>query len=49
MQVQSLGWEDSLQEEWQPTPVYLSGKLTEHRSLAAYGPGAAKTWTPLSN
>ena len=21
--VQSLGWEDSLEEAWQPTPVYL--------------------------
>ena len=24
--VRSLGWEDSLEKEWQPTPVFLSGK-----------------------
>ena len=30
--VQSLGREDVLEEEWQPTPVFLSGQ----RSLAGY-------------
>ena len=24
--VQSLGWEDPLKKEWQPTPVFLPGK-----------------------
>ena len=25
-QVQSLHWEDSLEKEWQPTPVFLPGE-----------------------
>ena len=30
--------------EWQPTPVFLSGK--SHRSLAGYGPwGQKESWT----
>ena len=31
--VQSLGWEDSLENEWQPTPVLLLWKSQERRSL----------------
>ena len=27
MQVRSLGWEDPLKKEWQPTPVFLPGKI----------------------
>ena len=34
MQVQSLGREDPLEQEMQLTPVLLSEKLHEHRSLA---------------
>ena len=26
--VQSLGWEDPLEEAWQPTPVFLPGEST---------------------
>ena len=25
--VQSLGWEDPLEREWEPTPVFLPGEL----------------------
>ena len=25
--VQSLGWEDPLEKEWQPTPVFLPGEF----------------------
>ena len=35
-QVQSLGWEDPLEEEMQPTPVFLPGKSQRQRSLAGY-------------
>ena len=38
MWVQSLGQEDPLQEEWQPTPIFLPGKSHEYRSLAGYSP-----------
>ena len=36
-QVQSLGQEDPLEEEWQPTLVFLPGKFHKQRSLAGYG------------
>ena len=36
--VPSLGWEDPWRQEWQPTPVFLSGKFHGHRSLAGYSP-----------
>ena len=35
-QVRSLGQEDPLEKEWQPTPVFLSGEFHEQRSLAGY-------------
>ena len=35
-QVRSLGWEDPLEKEWQPTPVFLPGKSHGQRSLAGY-------------
>ena len=35
-QVQSLGWEDPLEEEMQRTPVFLPGKSQRQRSLAGY-------------
>ena len=34
--VQSLGWEDPLEEEMQPTPVFLPEKSHGQRSLAGY-------------
>ena len=37
-QVQSLGWEDPLEKEWKPTPVFLPGKFHGLRSLVGYSP-----------
>ena len=37
-QVQSLGWEDPLEEEMAPTPVFLPGKSHGQRRLADYSP-----------
>ena len=37
-QVQSLGWEDPLEEDWQPTPVFLWGESHGQMSLAGYSP-----------
>ena len=34
--VQSLGGEDLLEEEMQPTPVFLPGDSHEQRSLVSY-------------
>ena len=34
--VQSLGQEDPLEKEWQPTPVLLPGKSHGRRSLVGY-------------
>ena len=31
--VRSLGWEDPLEKEWQPTPVSLPGRSHGQRSL----------------
>ena len=36
--IQSLGWEDPLEKEWQSTPVLLPGESHGQRSLAGYGP-----------
>ena len=36
MQVQSLGWEDLLEEGWQPIPVFLPGEFHRQRSLESY-------------
>ena len=33
MQVQSLGWEYPLEEEWQPTPEFFPEKSNGQRSL----------------
>ena len=41
-QVQSLGWEDLLEKEWQPTPVFLPGKSHGQRILAGYSPRGHK-------
>ena len=40
--VQSLGWEDPLEREWQLTPVFLPGEFHRQRSLVAYSPGGRK-------
>ena len=37
-QIQSLGQEDPLEKEWQPTPVFLPGEFHGQRSLAGYSP-----------
>ena len=41
-QVRSLGREDPLEREWQPTPVFLSGKSHGSRSLADHSPWGCK-------
>ena len=49
MQVQFLGLEDPLEEEMQPTPVFLPKKSHEQKSLVGYiVHGVAKSWTRLS-
>ena len=40
--VQSLGWEDPLEEEWQSTPVFLPGESHGQRSLVASNPRGCK-------
>ena len=42
MQVQSQGQEDTLEEVWQPTPVFLPGEFHEQRSLVSYNPRGHK-------
>ena len=47
MQIRSLGWEDPLEKEWQPTPVFLPGKFHGQRSLEGYSPkGCKESGTP---
>ena len=51
--VRSLGWEDSLERERLPTPVFLSGDSHGQRSLADYSPWGPKDldtteWLTLS-
>ena len=41
--VQSLGWEDPLVEEWQPTPIFLPDESHRQRSLAVYSPWDCRT------
>ena len=36
--VQSLGWEDPLEKEWQPTLVFLPREFYGQRSLASSSP-----------
>ena len=38
MKVQSLGREDPLEKKWQPTSIFLPGKLPGQRSLVGYNP-----------
>ena len=40
--VRSLGWEDPLEKEMQPTPVLLPGKSRGRRSLVGYSPWGGK-------
>ena len=40
--VLSLGWEDPLEEAWQPPPVFLAREPHGQRSLAGYGPWGHK-------
>ena len=47
MWVRSLGQEDPLDREWQPTPVFLPEKSHGQRSLVGYSPWVAKSWTQL--
>ena len=41
-QVPSPGWEDPLEKEMEPTPVFWSGKFHGQRSLEGYSPGGRK-------
>ena len=38
----SLCWDDPLEEETQPTPVFLPGELHGQRSLMGYSPWGGK-------
>ena len=38
MGLQALGWEDPLEEGWQPTAVFLPGESPGQRSLVGYSP-----------
>ena len=40
--VQSLGWKDPLEKEWQPTPVSLPGESHGQRSLVGCSPWGRK-------
>ena len=40
--VRSLGWEDPLEEAWQPTPVFLPGESHGQRRLVGYSPWGRK-------
>ena len=49
-QVWFLGWEDPLEENMQPTPVFLLGKSHSQRSLVDYSPqGCKKIQSGLNN
>ena len=43
--VQSLCWEDPMEDKWQPTPVFLPREFQGQRSLVGYSPwGHSQTW-----
>ena len=44
MWVQSLGWEDPLEEEIATHPVFLPGKFHGQRSLVGYSSWGLKEW-----
>ena len=41
--VRSLGQEDALEKDMQPTPGFLPGKSNEERSLEGYSPWGRKS------
>ena len=43
--IQSLGWEDPLEKEMQPTPVFLPGESHGWRSLAGCSSQVCKSQT----
>ena len=43
-QVQSLGWEDPLEEGKTTTPVFLPGESHGQGSLVGYSPWSLKEW-----
>ena len=45
--VQSQDWEDPLEKEMQPTPVFLPGESHGQRSLVGYSPKGCKGRTRL--
>ena len=49
MQVQSLGWEDSLEAHGNPAPVFLPGESHGRRSLVGRSPRGRKSRTRLSD
>ena len=40
--IQSLGQEDSLEDEWQLTPVFLPGESHGQKGLVGYNPQGCK-------
>ena len=52
-QVRSLGWENPLEKEGRPAPVFLPGESHGQRKLAGYGPWGPKesdmTWRLNNN
>ena len=42
-----LGWEEPLEKEMEPTPVFLPGESRGQRSLAGYSPRGHKSQTRL--
>ena len=47
--VQSLGWEDPLEEAWQPTPVFLPGESPWTEKLGGLQSMRSQSWTQLSD
>ena len=43
--VQSLGWEDPLEEAWQPTPVFLPGESPWTEKLGGLQSMRSQSWT----
>ena len=42
-QIQFLGWDNPVEEKWQPIPVFLPGKSHGQRSLAGTVHGVAES------
>ena len=47
--VRSLGWEDPLEKEMAPAPVFMPGESHGQRSLEGYSPQGCKSQTQFSN